>query len=165
MVQFALNPLTNRLDLVNEASGDVVGPGSSTTGDIAIFADTTGLVLADSGITTFTASLTTSDATPTQLFSLNLGATPAVYGFTFTVIAYNSTDLLGAIYFDTCGVRTNGAAAAGIPFFDTYEAEEGAMSAAVNSPGVTGNTFDIIVTGIAAKTIKWKVNGTYTLVS
>jgi hypothetical protein len=36
------------IDLTN--TGNVVGPGSSTTGDIVIFADTTGKLLADSGI-------------------------------------------------------------------------------------------------------------------
>jgi len=40
----------NRSAYVDAASGDVTGPGSSTTGDIAKFADTTGKVLSDSGV-------------------------------------------------------------------------------------------------------------------
>ena len=38
------------LSSTSGGGGDVVGPGSSTTGDIVIFADTTGKLLADSGI-------------------------------------------------------------------------------------------------------------------
>lgn len=51
MVQFIINPFTGKLDAVGSESGTpVVGPGSSTAGDIAIFADTSGAVLADSGV-------------------------------------------------------------------------------------------------------------------
>lgn len=41
---------TPNATLTITGSGNVVGPGSSTTGDIAIFADTTGQLLSDTGI-------------------------------------------------------------------------------------------------------------------
>lgn len=49
---FKFNPFTKKLDLAGGASsgGDVVGPASSTTNNLASFADTTGKLIKDSGI-------------------------------------------------------------------------------------------------------------------
>jgi len=50
---FKLNPFTNRMDYYEAGSsggGDVTGPASSTAGNIAVFDDATGKVIADSGV-------------------------------------------------------------------------------------------------------------------
>jgi hypothetical protein len=51
---FIFNPITNELDLYKASvippGGNVTGPGSSVTGDIAIFANSMGNVIADSGV-------------------------------------------------------------------------------------------------------------------
>lgn len=47
------NPFTDNLDYKgSSSSGNIVGPGSSTIGDIAIWGDTTGTSLTDSGFST-----------------------------------------------------------------------------------------------------------------
>jgi hypothetical protein len=50
MTQFIVNPFTGQLDADSTSSGTVIGPGSSTVGDIAVFSNTTGNGIADSGI-------------------------------------------------------------------------------------------------------------------
>ena len=74
-----------RLGSPAQATGNVSGPASSTTGDLASYADATGKVLADSGVpaaqvartdqaTTFTAGLGTTPLNASQLTS---GTVPA----------------------------------------------------------------------------------------
>lgn len=48
MVQFTLNPLTGKLDIY-AAGNSVIGPGSSTVGNIPLFNNTSGTLLSDSG--------------------------------------------------------------------------------------------------------------------
>lgn len=52
---YRFNPLTGQFDLVGvttipPGTGDVIGPASSTPGNIPVFDDGTGKVLADSGV-------------------------------------------------------------------------------------------------------------------
>lgn len=75
-----LNPFTGRLQLVPPAGspggGNVTGPGSSTANDIAVFADTTGTVLADSGVPIVSGQLQPGNGTvaaPTYSFSASPG--------------------------------------------------------------------------------------------
>ncbi len=72
MSKFVINPFTGQFDDTGSGgggSGDVVGPASSVSGDIVIFADTSGKLLADSGrsVTTDGTFAANSDALiPTQ---------------------------------------------------------------------------------------------------
>jgi hypothetical protein len=71
-------------------AGDVVGPASSTTSNIAIFADTTGKLLADSG--TLVSDLATASALTThEGLTAAHGATGAVVGTTNTQTLTNKT--------------------------------------------------------------------------
>lgn len=110
----------------------------------------------------------TTDATPTDVITIPLGATPGVYIFDVNVVAYNSTDSLGAGYNIFATVRTDGtdSTLCGTP--DKVVNEEGAMSASdanAVAGGVADNNLYVRVTGIAATTIDWNSVGVYTFVS
>lgn len=102
-----------------------------------------------------TGSVTTTDATPTTLISLSLGATPGVYLATGDLTAYDVTDAAGGSYTFEGAATTDGAAATEIGSEIRNEFESAAMATADFSFGVTGNTAIIQVTGIAGKTINW----------
>lgn len=70
MVYFTINPITGQFDeLDSPPSGAVVGPGTSVVGDIATWNNTSGTLLADSGIKFSTDGTLASDSdalSPTQ---------------------------------------------------------------------------------------------------
>ncbi len=114
----------------------------------------------------FQTSVSYSDAVQHTIYSLSLGATPAVYLFQFTVVAFNSTSSLGAVYNIQVPIRTDGATATGIVQQDIYLAEEGAMSGITISGGkLAPNSFFVSVQGYNSDTIKYNLTGTYTKVS
>lgn len=112
-----------------------------------------------------TGTTTTVNATPTTVLTFALGATPGVYFFEGSVVAYDLTDTVGGAYSYVSGFRTTGAAAVEISteFKDVFE--EAAMSSADFSISASANNLIISVTGIAAKTINWNVSLTYRFVS
>ena len=112
-----------------------------------------------------TGTVTTADATPTNVLSFALGATPGVYFFEGNVIAFNTTDTAGAGYAFSSAIRTTGAAGVEIAtqFEDLFE--EAAMSTADIDVTVSANNLVITVTGVAAKTINWNGFLTYRFVS
>ena len=105
--------------------------------------------------------LSTIDATPTTIITFGLGATPAVLTLDGFVSAYNTTDTLGAGFFFSAAVRTTGAAAVDLGSEFTSQFTETGMEAAAVTIGVSGNNLIIQVTGIAAKTISWLAQATY----
>jgi len=108
--------------------------------------------------------ISTNDATPTTIVTFPLGATPGVYSFQGSLEAFNTTDIAGAAYTWTAGVRTTGAAGIqiGTEFKDVFE--EAAMSTADFDVSVSGNNLIIQVVGIAAKAIDWRALVTYRFV-
>jgi hypothetical protein len=102
-----------------------------------------------------TGTVTTTDATPTTLVSLSLGATPGVYLATGDLTAFDITDSAGASYTFEGAATTDGVTATEIGSEVRNEFESAAMTTADFSFGVTGNTAFIQVTGIAGKTINW----------
>jgi len=110
MTQFAWNPLTNRLDVVNATGGDVVGPGSSVDGDIVLFNGTSGNAIKDSGVNqTGIFTLTTSGiATGGGLVAL--GGTVNVNvpssGFTTSDVSGAFTSAANNRYFIIAGATT-----------------------------------------------------------
>lgn len=114
-----------------------------------------------------TATATTTDATPTQLYSFALSASPGTYFFNQKVIAYNVTDLLSAAYNGERCLRTTGAAAIEIENTPVtlLESEEGGMSALLVSNSVAGNNAVLTVTGLLGKTINWYVLTDYIFIS
>ena len=112
-----------------------------------------------------TATVTTSDATPTVIMTFALGATPGIYYFEGNLVAHDVTDTSGGVYTFVSGFRTSGAAATEISseFKDVFE--EASMATADFSISASANNFVITVTGIAAKTINWNSILTYRFVS
>lgn len=111
-----------------------------------------------------TGSATTTNATPTTLISLSLGATPGTYIVEGDITAYNSTDLAGASYTFAGAAVTNGVTATEIGVENKDIFEQVAMTAADFNLGITGNSAFIEVIGIAGKTINWNAMFTYRFV-
>ena len=139
--------------------GDVVGPASSTDGAIALFDGTTGKLIKESLMIQQCTTITTTDATPTNMFTIALDATQnAVYEFEARISAYDVTDDVGGGYFVYGAIRTNGtdSTICGVP--DVQSNEEVTMEDAdINAVagGLGDNNLYIELTGIAATTINW----------
>jgi hypothetical protein len=112
----------------------------------------------------FQGTLTTTNATPTNISTFALGVVPGVYTFDVNVAGYDVTDSLGLGYSIFGTVRTDGATATicGIP--DKIANPETGAGAADCNIVVSGNSVSIQATGIAAKTIRWNAVTTYVLV-
>lgn len=107
-----------------------------------------------------TGAVTTTDATPTTIISLSLGAVAGVYIAQGDLTAYNTTDVAGASYTFEGAMRTTGAAATEIGVEGKNVFEEAAMAAADFTVSASGNNLVVSVIGIAGKTINW--NGFFT---
>ena len=105
--------------------------------------------------------LSTNDATPTTIITFALGASPAVFTLDGFISAYNTTDSIGAGFFFSAAVRTDGATAFDLGNEFTSVFKETGMELATVSVGVSANNLIIQVTGIAAKTISWLAQATY----
>ncbi len=110
-------------------------------------------------------NITTTNATPTTLISISLGAIPGVYMIEGRLLAYNITDLSGAGYSFAGAARTNGVAGIEISSEDKNIFEEALMAPADFNYGVLGNNVFLEVTGIAGKIIHWEGLFTYSFVS
>lgn len=113
-------------------------------------------------------TLQSTDATPTDVITIPLGATAGVYIVDVDVVAFNTTDSEGAGYNLFGTVRTDGtdSTLCGTP--DKVVNEEGGMTSAdsnIIAGGVADNNLYIRVTGIAAKTIEWNAVARYSFVS
>jgi hypothetical protein len=108
--------------------------------------------------------ISTNDATPNNIITFPLGATPGVYSFQGSIEAFDTTDTAGGAYTFTAAVRTTGAAAIqiGTEIKDVFE--EAAMSTADFDITVSGNNLIVQVTGIAATAIDWRALVTYRFV-
>jgi hypothetical protein len=139
--------------IVNDANGiTVIGnPGTST--------ETFTLTNRPQG------QVTTSDATPTNIITFAAGAVAGTYAITGQVDAYDLTDVAGAAYFFTAGIRTTGAATVLIGAQFSTEFEEAAMVPSDIDILVSGNNILVQVVGIAGKTIHWDAIFTYRFVS
>lgn len=111
-----------------------------------------------------TGQLTTTDATPTTIVSLNMGVVPGVYYIEGSIVAYDVTDSAGGAYTYSGAAITDGATATEIAVENKDVYEQAAMAASDISLGVTGNTAFAQVTGIAGKTINWSALFTYRFV-
>ncbi len=112
-----------------------------------------------------TGTVTTTDATPTTLVSLSLGATPGTYTVTGNLCAYDLTDVAGGSYDYEGAAITDGVTATELGSETRNIFESAAMATSDFSFGVSGNTASIVVTGIAGKTIHWSALFNYRFVS
>lgn len=145
-----LNVLANDTNANNDNGIQTIGSGNTVT--IQLTNRVTGTV-------------TTTDATPTSLISLSLGAVPGVYYFDGDVTAFDVTDTAGASYTFEGAAITDGTTSTEIAVENKDIFEQAAMSTADFNLGVTGNTAFIQVIGIAGKTIRWNALFTYRFVS
>ncbi len=135
---------------------NVFGVDSSLNNDNGISSVGAGSTLSIVLNNRLTGQVTTADATPTTVFSFNLGAVPGVYIFQGNLVAFNSTDTAGGGYTFISAFRTTGAATTEIAVEMKDVLEEAAMATAdfsIASDGV--NSVNLTVVGIAGKTINW----------
>lgn len=152
----AVPPTANNITVPGATSSTNNTNGITTVGNAG--ASTVSFTLTNR----ITGTATTTDAvTPQTLSSFNLGATPATYLLEIRIIAYNVTDTRSAGYTSTSVIRTTGAAGSEINANPGIISEEGTMSGVVVQNQITGNTVEIIVTGLAGKTIQWRALTTY----
>lgn len=110
-------------------------------------------------------TLTTNDATPQALATIDAGTTAGVYSLDILIAAYAPPPVsAGGAYSMWGGIRTTGAAATLTGVADIAENEEAALIASDVSLQVSGNNIIVQVTGVAATTIRWKALVKYTLV-
>ncbi len=117
---------------------------------------------------TSTGTVTTVDAAPAFIDTIQLGAVPGVYEIEVRVAAYDLTTPSGAGWKIFATVRTTGAAGVLIGVNDDAHVAEATLVAAdaiVTVNGGGANTFDIVAFGIAGETIHWKSTSTWTFVS
>lgn len=107
----------------------------------------------------------TTDATPADITTFDLGATPGVYTFDIQISSFNTTDTLGAGYSIFGSVRTDGSTAFLIGTPDKIVNEEIGDTACDATLTVAGNNAIVLVTGIAGKNIDWKAVSTYVFTS
>ena len=152
-------PVANNLNLYgrDSVSNDIDGirTNNDASGSQTVYVELTNRI---------TGTLTTSDATPTQLvvFPFNTNAGPGTYFFDFHTVAYNQTDALSAGYQTQFCVRWTGAVGALVTPADYVTAEEGTMIGCDLSFISTGlASLTVEVTGLVGKTISWLTTGTY----
>jgi len=111
-------------------------------------------------------AVTTTDDTPTSLISYSLGVGVGVWLYSFRLVVYNLTDILGTGTDIKFSSRTTATTAIGIGnpsyfFFEDVGMEtlDVAISYAQNP-----NFLNIAVTGLVGKTLNWKIEGTFIFV-
>lgn len=141
-----LNVYANDTNVNNDNGIQTIGSGNTVTVQLT---------------NRLTGSTTTTDATPTTIISVSLGAVPGTYYVSGDLVAYDITDAAGAAYSFSAAAITDGATATEISTETKDIFEQAAMATADFSFGVTGNTAFLQVTGIVATTIDWSALLTY----
>ena len=108
-----------------------------------------------------TATVTTTDATPTTLLTIPLGAGDGTYLGEGNLVVYNVTSDLSAGYTFVGVARSSAGVSTEIGFELKNIWEEGAMSGCDFSVSTSGNNIVITVTGLAGATLNWSGLNTY----
>lgn len=132
--------------------GGIVGTGTQNKIDVVLTNRVTGTV-------------TTTDATPTTIVSFTLGSSPGVYLAEGNVLGYNVSDSAGGAYTYIGAATTDGVTASEISVENKNIFEQAGMLNSDITFSVSGNSVDVIVVGIAGKTIHWNCLFTYRTVS
>ncbi len=136
------------IDSVVSNDNGIMTTGSGSTLNVVLTNRTTG-------------SATTADATPTTIITFAMGATPGVFQFEVRIAAFDATDIAGGGYVILATARTTGAAATVFTPIEFTVSEEAAMNASDVDMLASGNNVTVVVTGIAAKTIRWNATLTF----
>lgn len=110
-------------------------------------------------------AVTTSDDTPTPIYTFDLGATPGVYLFRTRVIAFNQTTSEVASYASYRTVKTDGTSGTLLGASTAFIQEEGTMTGASVINSVIGNDASIEVEGLSTDVISWYALTEYVFVS
>jgi hypothetical protein len=118
----------------------------------------------------YTTTTSDMDGQTQTLVSFPLGLTPGTYRFTFGVVAYLTPSVnyptgLSSGYGSFRTVRTDGAAGTLIGATTAFVDEEGDMDNVLVLNTISGNTTEIVVTGLAGETINWKAVVDYEFIS
>jgi len=106
-----------------------------------------------------------SDSSSHQLYSQNLGITPAVYIFIFTLLALDTTANLGACFQGQIVIRTDGATATGIPEADQYIVFEEPLAITLTYGKLAPNSFHVTVQNSNNNDVSYNLTGTYQMVT
>ena len=151
-------PAANNLNLFSEdvSTNNLNGVQSTAAGSTLTYQLTNRI----------TGTATTTDgATPVNVFTFNLGATPGNYLFRSYLTVFNDTDKLGASYSSFASVRTTGALGTLLNSGNYFISEETGMETLDLANEVTANTLALNVTGLADKTIRYVALTEYIFVS
>lgn len=108
----------------------------------------------------FNGSVTTTDATPTNIEQLGLAAIPGVYNFTIEIAGFSAL-LPGGVGFSIFAtIRTDGVNATIVDNPDKISNIENTMAGCDVNLTVSGNIVNIVAIGILAS-INWYALGTY----
>lgn len=159
--------LTGDVGVATAAANNIDVPGAQSTNDNSNGLTTIGVgdTLSITLTNRITGTVTTNDATPTDLVSFNLGATPAAYIVRGSVIGYiPATGDAGGYHFE--GTYTTDGATSDLVGGQFSSFQETSGFSTVNvfiTDG--GNTMTVEVTGIAATTINWNALFNFTKVT
>lgn len=171
-MSYGYNPFTDELDLTRDNTTpavDVVDATDSTVntaeGIRAVVAGTTTTIELTNR---YRGTASTSDATPVDIITIPLGATPGVYIVDVDVVCFNTTDSIGAGYNLFGTIRTNGtdSTLCGTP--DKVVNEEAGMTTADSNliaGGLADNNLYVRITGIALKDLEWNAVARYSFIS
>lgn len=112
-------------------------------------------------IVNISGTATTTNATPTNVITVDLGSTPATYLFSLSSALFNASTPSGAGYVTYTTVRTDGSAATIIGDTDSITHEDVALTTTVAEIIASGNNAIFQVTGVVGLTINWLVVGNY----
>lgn len=107
-----------------------------------------------------TGSLTTTDAVPQVLASADLGSVAGTYFMIGNIVVWSVTDQIGAAYSFEGAAYTNGIAGTEIGTEQKSTFEPVILELVDFDFMISGNTAEVVVTGIAGKTLNW--NGYFT---
>lgn len=157
-------PAANILDVFGASSTSDDTDGIRTDGSSG------GNVLTVQLTNRISGTATTTDAvTPQTLFMFDLGSTAGSYLFVNYLTFYNVTDGIGGAIISYTYARTNGVFVPVPPnisgAFDAFDAGLGGVIFDMSFPGGFPNNYVPQVTGVAGKTINFRLLTTYTFVS
>lgn len=145
------------IDVIGGFTSDNNDNGLQTTGDPG--ANSITFELTNRVINT----VTTTDATPTTINSLDMGATPATFIIQGRICGFNSSIPASVAYSHTGVFRTDGATATEVAGEFSAVFEEAALMGADIEVTASGNNIIVNVEGIATP-INWKSEFVYTKV-
>ncbi len=151
-----LNTLQGNLGgVINPVSGNINILGS---GDLTVSGTAGTLTISNSS--QFEATVSTTDATVTTIYTIPLGATAGTVSFDVDVFCFNSSGPKGGSFNLFGAARTDGTTGTIIGVNSSLNVVDGAFAVSATVTA-SANTALVRVTGLALTNINWKCNGFY----